>query len=596
MVETKLQNFKGKNFTVAKGTVHPEFSYFTFENEEHDFRDKYWNIKENDVVFDIGASYGAYALTACAMGATVYAFEPEKTICIDLLRNVVINNWKEKCIVSGMGLWSEYGLVNMKDYAPHWPEQTISEKYIVDTIDNIVQKQNISKIDWIKIDVEGAEEHVIKGAIKSIAKFKPKLIIECHTFLDNELPVKIKNLLSEWYTFEEIDRPPCIILLATPKVDIKQKKKIFIVSSALNTAARPLDFWFNNIWISGRGLTGSDLAFVRIAQELKKLGHSVSLFTTHAQPYNKPDMWDDMQLFNMEDWAIEVQKGIDVVISINDPNVFFDVPAGVFRILLEFLNDFPFARPGWEDKIDLGFGVCEQHTNHLKGMISKPEKWGTLELGCDPDLYRDERVPGRVIWCSSADRGLHWLLQQWPEIKKAVPYANLKIFYHFNYEHVESIEPNSTQHHPHLIEMAQRARYMKYAVDKLKDFGVEHVGSVSREQLAKEFSEASVFAFSTSTISFSEGFSVSTLESHASFTVPVITDQDCLGSIYKDSGCVMIKSPVKDTLEEFTNQVIKSLIDKKYANEIIIKCREFSKKYTWEKMGEKLDNIIEEKI
>lgn len=593
-METKDQIFKGKQFTVIKGMTHPSYSYFTFEGEENEFRNKYWNIKENDVVFDIGSSYGSYALTACALGAKVYAFEPEQTVFSDLISNIAINKWQDKCLAFNTGLWSSVGLVNMKDYAPHWPQHTITSNYVVNTIDNIVKTNNINKLDWLKVDVEGAEEHVIKGAIHSIKRFLPKLIIECHVFLDKELNNKIKNLLFDVYDFEEINIEPRIMLIGTPKknLEVKKRKKIFVVSSGLNTAARPMDFWFNNIWVSSRGLTGSDLAFVRIAQELNKLGHEVSLFTTHAQSYNKPEVWDGMKLFNMEDWAVEVKKGVDVAISINDPNVFFDVPKDTKRILLEFLNDFPFARPGWEDQIDLGFGVCEEHTNHLKGMISKPEKWGTLELGCDPELYKDDRVPGRVIWCSSADRGLHWLLQIWPEIRKAVPYATLKIFYHFNYEHVENIEPNSTKDHPHLIEMAQRARYMKYAVEKLQSLGVEHVGAVSQEQLVKEFNEAEVFAFSCDTIAFSEGFSCSCLQAHASFTVPVITDQDCLGSIYKDSGCVMVKGPIKNNLNEFTNQVIKALTDKEFANERILNCREFAKKYTWKKMAERLDNII----
>ena len=64
-------------------------------------------------------------------------------------------------------------------------------------------------------------------------------------------------------------------------------------------------------------------------------------------------------------------------------------------------------------------------------------------------------MPGRVIWCSSADRGLHWLLSQWPKIKEAVPYASLKVFYHFNYGDLDKIENGSGGHH-HFIEMAQR--------------------------------------------------------------------------------------------------------------------------------------------
>jgi len=192
-------------------------------------------------------------------------------------------------------------------------------------------------------------------------------------------------------------------------------------------------------------------------------------------------------------------------------------------------------------------------------------------------------------------------LQEWTKIKKAVPNASLKIFYHFEFGNMPNIEPEnntivtdtcSITFPPHIIEIGNRLRYIMNAIKKLKPLDVEHVGSISREQIAKEISQASVFAYSTDTASFSEGFSVSTLENLAGFTVPIITDVDCLGSIYKDSGAVVIKSPVRDHLEEFTSSVIKGLTDKQFADSIIDKCRIFAYKHSWNKIATKLQNII----
>lgn len=218
-METKKQTFKDKEFTVIKGSVHPEYSYFTFEGEERDFRDTFWDIKENDVVFDIGASYGTYTLSARSIGATVYSFEPEQTIYRDLVNNVLINNFEDKCFVSNFGLWSSNTSIDMTHYAPHWSKQTISGNYVAVTLDQITQDNEITKIDWMKIDVEGAEEEVIKGALQSIAKFKPNMIIECHTFLDPELKSKVINLISSIanYDFEDIQRDPCVMLLCKAK-------------------------------------------------------------------------------------------------------------------------------------------------------------------------------------------------------------------------------------------------------------------------------------------------------------------------------------------------------------------------------------------
>ena len=64
--------FKNKKFFITKGSTHPEYSIFTFTDEEADFRNKYWDIKSGELVIDVGTSYGAYSLTACALSATVF--------------------------------------------------------------------------------------------------------------------------------------------------------------------------------------------------------------------------------------------------------------------------------------------------------------------------------------------------------------------------------------------------------------------------------------------------------------------------------------------------------------------------------------------
>ena len=216
-METKKQTFRGKNFYVVKGAVHPDYSYYTFEQEEIDFRYKYWNVQKDDIVFDIGASYGSYTLTAAVMGAMVYSFEPEPTVFYDLTKNIELNNWQTSCFPFNFGLWDSETTVDMKSYAPHWPAYTITGKYNVTTIDKIVEEKYITKLDWIKIDVEGAEENVIIGGINSITKFKPKMLIECHPFLNQKITENIKNILSIscGYKFEEIARDPCVLLAAS---------------------------------------------------------------------------------------------------------------------------------------------------------------------------------------------------------------------------------------------------------------------------------------------------------------------------------------------------------------------------------------------
>jgi glycosyltransferase involved in cell wall biosynthesis len=368
--------------------------------------------------------------------------------------------------------------------------------------------------------------------------------------------------------------------------------KICAIFGDFSTRPRPLDFWYNNIFDSSRGLTGSDLTCAMISSEFVKAGHEVHLFTNHAEPHNKPATWAGVKLYNLDERFSIVDDSFDVMLSLNEPNVFIGMTEKPLRICWQFLNDFNYCAPGYDNYVDKWFGVCDQHTNYLKKLAPRPDKWGTIPLGCSPEWYRDERVPGRVIFTSSNDRGLHLLLNVWPEIKKAVSYANLKIFYHMSYDHMINIEPDNKNEMPLVVEMAQRMRYCKYAIDRIKHLDVEHCGSVSMKQMIKEQNETSVFAFPCSTVAFSEGFSLSTLQALASYTVPVITSQDCLGTVYENSGAVIIPAPVSKNLDEFTNAVIKGLTDKEYADRIIDKCRIFAYKHDWKEIVSKLEREI----
>lgn len=361
-------------------------------------------------------------------------------------------------------------------------------------------------------------------------------------------------------------------------------KKIGVILGDFSVGTRPLDF--NNLWDNPRGLTGTDLAFIRVSEELQKLGHTVELFTVQSNTINS---YKNMRIRNTADIANIDNENFDAIINFNEPNLFIGMQKPK-KILYMMLNDFSFVRPEFDQWTDLYLGVCQEHADYVAQNSNTVGKWAVVPLGCDPNIYFDKRVPGRVVWCSSADRGLHWLLSQWSQIKAAVPHASLKIFYHFNYGELDKIEPNSNQH-PHIVEMGQRIRYMKHAISKLKELNAEHVGSISRNQMQEELSQASVFGFSCDTVAFSEGFSVSTLEAHASYTVPVITDTDCLGGIYKDSGCVMIKD-IKNNLSQYRDAVIKSLTDQEFANDVIMKSREFAIKHSWQETAKKIEKFL----
>ena len=221
-LETRTVSFRDRSFTVAKGSLHPEYSFFTFD-EERAIREAHWDVQEGDVVVDIGASYGSYTLPACAVGAIVIAFEPEQLVFTDLVVNLKLNGWLDtQGQAFNIGLWDEDSVrVSMETYAPHWPKHTISGLYDMTSLDQFVLMHPEllgRRLDWLKIDVEGAEEQVLRGGLETIRRFRPKLLVECHTFLDPQLKDRVVSLLGSLhpdYRVQEVDRAPCVMLVVT---------------------------------------------------------------------------------------------------------------------------------------------------------------------------------------------------------------------------------------------------------------------------------------------------------------------------------------------------------------------------------------------
>lgn len=207
--------FRGNSFRVVEGSTHPAYSLqcFTEAGEEHAFREQHWHPQPGDVVVDVGASYGAYALTAAACGAHVMAFEPEPSVFVDLERNRQLNpDLSIDCICAA--LWSKPATIDMREFAKHWPQQTITGTYPATSLDSFA----LNRLDWAKIDVEGCEVEVLTGALETLKRCKPVVIVEVHTFINAELLPRCRALLESagYAKFEELQREPCVLLIARP--------------------------------------------------------------------------------------------------------------------------------------------------------------------------------------------------------------------------------------------------------------------------------------------------------------------------------------------------------------------------------------------
>ena len=367
--------------------------------------------------------------------------------------------------------------------------------------------------------------------------------------------------------------------------------RIAFLYGKFSIGARPMDF--ENLYTATRGLTGSEISCLEYALAMRDRGHEVLLVVGQTM---QPIEWRGIKIFPLTD--PKVVDGCDAVCSWNEPDLFRELTPGPFRLMNQQLNDFGYCRPGWAEHVDLVTSPSAHHLEFLRKQAPGVRTWDVLPNGCDPTQYEDgHRVPGRVLWASSADRGLHRLLDAWPTIKAHVPHASLRCFYNFqpaDFDEFEAIGPNV---HPDLLEIAQRKRYIQYATARLAEskWDVQHVGSIGRTRMRMEFEHATVLGYPCDTIRYTEGFSVTSLEACASGCLPVLTDIDSLGHIYGDAAPMVRlggQTFGAGPLGEFVDLMVRGLGDEAWRTEHVTKCRALAAKHAWPVLAARLERML----
>lgn len=155
---------------------------------EGPYEDNNFSIEEGDYVVDVGANIGLFSALASRQtggNGLVYAFEPIKKSRELLSKNIKINNLfnveiKELALsdVSGQKEFSvSDNLGNSSGYFFETEKGGFTENVEIETLDNLVREGLISKVNFIKIDIEGMERNFLLGAKETIKYFHPKIAI-----------------------------------------------------------------------------------------------------------------------------------------------------------------------------------------------------------------------------------------------------------------------------------------------------------------------------------------------------------------------------------------------------------------------------------
>lgn len=173
-------------------------------------------VAKSDVIFDIGANTGVYALIAKSLNPTakVYAFEPVKRVYEKLLINNELNNFDIVCL--NVAASNTDGKAVIYD-APteHVMSVTVNKdrtepgsnavavEIDVTRLDTMIEKMSIPKVGLMKIDVETHEAEVLEGLGHYLSEFRPTMLIE---ILTDEVGAQVEVLLKDKdYLYFNID-------------------------------------------------------------------------------------------------------------------------------------------------------------------------------------------------------------------------------------------------------------------------------------------------------------------------------------------------------------------------------------------------------
>lgn len=170
-------------------------------------------VQPGDIVLDCGANIGVYTRVALKAGAKlVVAIEiaPENLEC--LRRNFAEEVKAGRVIIYPKGVWDRDDVLTLSVD----PQNSAANTVVMDlknavegprvpltTIDKIVAELKLERVDYIKMDIEGAEQNALRGGRETIARFRPRMALSAYHRPDD--PLKIPELVrAAWsgYRFE----------------------------------------------------------------------------------------------------------------------------------------------------------------------------------------------------------------------------------------------------------------------------------------------------------------------------------------------------------------------------------------------------------
>jgi len=162
-------------------------------------------VRRGDVVLDCGANVGVFTRRALDDGARlVVAIEPAPDNIECLRRNFAQEVASGKVIIYPKGVWDKDDELQLRtstltggdSVALHYPGSSAGPLVPLTTIDKLVGELKLDRVDFIKMDIEGAEKNALAGARQTVARFRPRMAISMEHLPDDAraIPALVRSL------------------------------------------------------------------------------------------------------------------------------------------------------------------------------------------------------------------------------------------------------------------------------------------------------------------------------------------------------------------------------------------------------------------
>jgi len=175
-----------------------------------------WDVQPGDVVLDAGAYVGTYTRHALERGAKlVVAIEPSPTSVECLRRNLAREIAAGRVIVYPKGIWDREDLVTLFVNPNNTAGNTFlpfgerSASIPVTTLSKVMSELSLPHVDFIKADVKGATERLLRGGSDVIARDRPRMAFSTEEQVDDAGAIAV--LAKKIQPGYEVRPGPCLV-------------------------------------------------------------------------------------------------------------------------------------------------------------------------------------------------------------------------------------------------------------------------------------------------------------------------------------------------------------------------------------------------